>query len=75
MFLVAESDFVEDHRYRKSVMFADYNEIELCGSRELHANVTRKHKCKTMDELMRQVRAYLVRRNRQGISKQKRKAA
>ena len=55
MFLVAESDFVEDHRYRKSVMSADYNEIELCGSRELHANVAKNHKCKTMDELMRQV--------------------
>ncbi len=75
MFLVAEADFVEDHRYRKSVMSVDYNEIELCVSRELHANVTRNHKCKTMDELMRQVRAYLAKTNPQGISKQKRKAA
>ncbi len=53
----------------------DDNKIERCVWRELHANVTRNHKCKTMDGLLRQVRAYLAKRNRQAAAKRKRKAA
>jgi len=53
----------------------DENKIERCVWRELHANVTRNHKCKTMDELLRQVQAYLAKRNRQAAAKRKRKAA
>jgi transposase len=42
----------------------DDNRIERCGWRELHANVTRNHRCRSMAELMQEVRAYLVARNR-----------
>ena len=40
----------------------DHNKIERLW-RDLHANVTRNHKCRTMDELMRQVTRYLMTRN------------
>ena len=42
----------------------DHNRIER-EWQELHANVTRNHKCRTMDELMKQVRSYLAKRNKQ----------
>jgi transposase len=41
----------------------DANRIERQW-RELHANVTRNHRCRSMAELMRHVRAYLVAHNR-----------
>lgn len=53
----------------------DDNRIERRGWRELHANVTRNHTCRTMDELMRRVREYLAKRNRQAAAKRRRKAA
>ena len=40
----------------------DYNAIERTWQ-DLHANVTRNHRCKSMDELMEQVYNYLRRRN------------
>lgn len=42
----------------------DDNRIERCVWRELHANVTRNHRCRNMVELMHEVRQYLVARNR-----------
>jgi transposase len=51
----------------------DDNRIERLW-RDLHANVTRNHKCRTMDELMRQVTRYLMARNRRKRA-QARKAA
>jgi transposase len=41
----------------------DHNRIERVW-RDLHANVTRNHRCGTMDELMREVRTELKHRNR-----------
>lgn len=41
----------------------DDNRIERVW-RDLHANVTRNHRCKTMGQLMKEVRAYLRRRAR-----------
>ena len=41
----------------------DDNRIERAWL-DLHANVTRNHRCGDMDELMKQVVAYLVARNR-----------
>ena len=41
----------------------DDNRIERVWE-DLHANVTRNHRCRTMDELMAQVRIYLANRNR-----------
>ncbi len=41
----------------------DANRIERVWE-DLHANVTRNHRCRTMDELMAQVRIYLGARNR-----------
>jgi transposase len=41
----------------------DHNKIERTWQ-DLHANVTRNHKCASMAELMRNVRSYLRRRNR-----------
>jgi transposase len=41
----------------------DHNRIERTWE-DLHANVTRNHKCRDMDHLMREVRAWLRRRNR-----------
>jgi len=40
----------------------DHNRIERTWQ-DLHANVTRNHKCSTMPQLMRNVRAYIRRRN------------
>jgi len=40
----------------------DDNKIERTWQ-DLHANVTRNHRCKTMKELMRNVHSYLTRRN------------
>ncbi len=41
----------------------DHNRIERVW-KDLHDNVTRNHRCRTMDELMQEVRAYLeIRKN------------
>jgi len=40
----------------------DDNRIERVWQ-DLHANVTRNHRCRTMEELMAQVRLYLKTRN------------
>ena len=42
----------------------DHNKIERAWQ-DLHANVTRNHKCSDMSELMKNVRHYLRQRNRQ----------
>jgi transposase len=49
----------------------DDNRIERCVWRELHANVTRNHRCHRMAELMGDVRGYLVTRNRQAAAKRR----
>ena len=49
----------------------DDNRIERCAWRELHANVTRNHRCRSMAELVDEVRAYLVTRNRQAAAKRR----
>ena len=41
----------------------EHNRIERVWQ-DLHANVTRNHRCKTIDDLMRRVRSYLKRRSR-----------
>lgn len=41
----------------------DDNRIERVW-RDLHANVTRNHRCRTMGQLMKEARAYLRRRDR-----------
>lgn len=41
----------------------DYNRIERVW-RDLHANVTRNHRCRTMGQLMKEVRQYLRRKDR-----------
>ena len=43
----------------------DHNRIERIW-KDLHDNVTRNHRCATMEELMAEVRAYLARRNQCG---------
>ncbi len=43
----------------------DHNRIERIW-KDLHDNVTRNHRCTTMDELMADVRSYLAARNRRG---------
>ena len=43
----------------------DHNRIERIW-KDLHDNVTRNHRCTTMDELMTEVRSYLAARNRLG---------
>jgi transposase len=43
----------------------DHNRIERIW-KDLHDNVTRNHRCATMEELMAEVRRYLVVRNRRG---------
>ena len=53
----------------------DDNKIERCVWRELHANVTRNHKCRDMDELLREVRRYLAKRNRAVAATRRRKVA
>jgi transposase len=52
----------------------DHNRIERCW-RDLHDNVTRNHKCRSMDELMREVVDYIRRRNRAAREQEKRAAA
>jgi transposase len=47
----------------------DDNRIERCVWRELHANVTRNHRCRSMPELMQEVRRYLITRNRKAAAK------
>jgi transposase len=42
-----------------------HNRIERVWE-DLHANVTRNHRCRTMEQLMEQVRLYLKNRNRRG---------
>ena len=42
----------------------DHNSIERTWQ-DLHANVTRNHRCKSMQQLMREVHGYLRRRNRE----------
>jgi transposase len=51
-----------------------YNRIERVWQ-DLHANVTRNHKCATMSKLMREVRAYLCKRNEQLLRSKPRRAA
>jgi transposase len=46
----------------------DYNRIERVWQ-DLHAHVTRNHQCPGMTELMREVRYYLRKRNRQTLRK------
>jgi transposase len=43
----------------------DHNKIERTWE-DLHANVTRNHRCATIEELMETIRQYLVKRNRVG---------
>ncbi|MEJ2702002.1 MAG: hypothetical protein P8Z79_06125 [Sedimentisphaerales bacterium] len=43
--------------------------------RELHANVTRNHRCRNMSELLDEVRRYLVKRNRAAAVAHRRKVA
>ena len=49
----------------------DDNKIERCVWRELHANVTRNHRCRSMTELMQEVRDYLTARNRRAAAKRR----
>ena len=51
----------------------DHNRIER-EWQELHANVTRNHKCSTMDELLKHVRSFLAKRSEQ-LQSQSRLAA
>lgn len=52
----------------------DYNRIERVWQ-DLHANVTRNHKCAGMAELMREVRYYLRKRNRRALATMSQKSA
>ncbi|MCD6365767.1 MAG: IS630 family transposase [Planctomycetes bacterium] len=52
----------------------DDNRIERCLWREVHANVTRNHRCATMAELMQAFRKYLATRNRKAAAKRRRAA-
>ena len=52
----------------------DHNRIERLWQ-DLHAHVTRNHQCPGMTELMREVRYYLRKRNRQTLRKHTAKAA
>lgn len=47
----------------------DHNKIERVW-KDLHANVTRNHRCRGINHLMREVRYYLNRRNRQASRRQ-----
>jgi transposase len=53
----------------------DANKIERSLWRDLHANVTRNHRCRNMAELMGDVRFYLARVNRAAAAKRRSKAA
>lgn len=44
----------------------DHNKIERVW-KDLHANVTRNHRCRGINQLMREVRYYLAKRNRQTL--------
>ena len=44
----------------------DHNKIERVW-KDLHANVTRNHRCRGINHLMREVRYYLNKRNRQTL--------
>lgn len=52
----------------------DHNKIERAW-KDLHDNVTRNHKCRTMKELMKQVVCYLQRRNQENLCLSKKVAA
>jgi transposase len=52
----------------------DHNRIERTW-RDLHDNVTRNHKCRNMDELMREVVDYIRRRNQAARERERRAAA
>ena len=49
----------------------DDNRIERCLWRELHANVTRNHRCRSMAELMEEVRGYILTRNRKTAARRR----
>ena len=51
-----------------------YNRIERVWQ-DLHANVTRNHRCATMAKLMREVRAYLHKRNQRSLRSNHRRFA
>jgi transposase len=53
----------------------DDNKIERGVWRELHANVTRNHRCQNMGELLDEVRRYLVKRNRAAAVARRRQVA
>jgi transposase len=53
----------------------DDNKIERSVWRDLHGNVTRNHKCQNIDELMGEVRRYLVKLNRSAAAQRRGKAA
>lgn len=52
----------------------DHNRIERTW-KDLHDNVTRNHKCRTMEQLMREVVNYIRRRNRESLRESRRTAA
>ena len=52
----------------------DENKIERLWQ-DLHAQVTRNHRCDSMAELMRNVRRFMKRRNRQGVRRYLKRAA
>lgn len=52
----------------------DHNRIERTW-KDLHDNVTRNHTCRSMSELMKEVRAYLAKKNRQLQKQYKAKTA
>jgi transposase len=52
----------------------DHNRIERTW-RDLHDNVTRNHKCRSIEELMKEVVEYIIRRNRNTRAESKRAAA
>jgi len=52
----------------------DHNRIERAW-KDLHDNVTRNHRCRSMAELMQEVIEYIVRRNRNALTQNQRNAA
>jgi len=52
----------------------DHNKIERTW-KDLHDNVTRNHKCRTIEELMQEVIDYIRRRNRQNLRASRKIAA
>lgn len=46
----------------------DHNKIERTWQ-DVHANVTRNHRCATMEQLMKNTRDYLQQRNKEGLTK------